>query len=223
QIIYFEIYGTLIDKETGLFNALRPLLERSGRDFDRREWLSFYFESETEMKRRTPSARYSQILADTYNDVSLRLGLTPVQGESLLFVQSIGTWPLFDGVDWFLHCLLTVPSISLVAITDMDHDSFHRTASFIAIASYFREVFTWDSSQTYKPNLEAFAAPLKYHDTLGVRRIFRCIIASSLFEDLEPARDLGLGAIWLRHAGSLASGVHSSGDAFIFATVGSFS
>ncbi|KAJ7760612.1 hypothetical protein DFH07DRAFT_426848 [Mycena maculata] len=71
------------DRESGIFTALWPLLARPSYGFNRQEALAIYFESETEMKWRTPGARYAQILTETY-DVSLRRGLAPVNAADTL-------------------------------------------------------------------------------------------------------------------------------------------
>ncbi|KAJ7982960.1 HAD-like domain-containing protein, partial [Mycena polygramma] len=214
RVIYFEVYGTLIDKESGIFAALQPLLKRSPYNFDRQEALSFYYESEAEVKRRTPGIRYGQILADAYDDVALRLGMTPLDSmESSAFAQSIKHWPLLPAADWCLSNLKRIPSISLVAIADVDHDCLMRTAAFTVLAPFFEAVFTWDIYKAYKPDPAAFAAPLAHYDALGVPRAHSCLVSSSLFADLEPARELGLPTLWMRVYGSLAACMCTAADA----------
>jgi FMN phosphatase YigB (HAD superfamily) len=44
---------------------------------------------------------------------------------------------------------------------------------------------------------------------LGVRRERRCLVSNSLLRDLEPARQLGVPTIWMRHPKSLAGDVAS--------------
>ncbi|KAJ7146612.1 hypothetical protein C8R44DRAFT_574146, partial [Mycena epipterygia] len=154
-IIYFDVYGTLIDNESGIFIALEPLLARSCRRFDRAEALTFYFESEVEVKRRTPGAPYSEILAQTHRDMAIRLRLLSSNEETALFTSSILHWPLFDGA---IQCLQTLhPHIpTLVALIDIDHDTFTKTTSYALLHPYFAEMFTWDATYTYRPSLAAF-------------------------------------------------------------------
>ncbi|KAJ6576478.1 HAD-like domain-containing protein [Mycena vulgaris] len=208
RVIYFDIYGTLIDKEAGVYDALQPLLGRSTYNFNRREALSFYFESEMEMKRLNPEARYSQMLADTYEDVALRLGTTPETiAESAVFAQSIKDWPLIHGADWCLYQLTRIPSLSIVALTDVDHGCLEQTTAFSTIAPFLEVVFTWDACSAYKPDLTVFDAPLKYYDAMSVPRAHSCLVSSSLLGDLEPARDMGLPTVWMRYPGSLPGGM----------------
>ncbi|KAF7373448.1 hypothetical protein MSAN_00554500 [Mycena sanguinolenta] len=61
KVMYFDVHDTLIDKEQGVFEALSPLLHRSPYEFDRNEAVSFYLESELEIKKRTPAAPYTHV------------------------------------------------------------------------------------------------------------------------------------------------------------------
>ncbi|KAJ7225693.1 hypothetical protein GGX14DRAFT_556452 [Mycena pura] len=59
------------------------------RHFDRNEVVSFYLESECEVKKRTTGVPYADIMANTYDDIALRLGIEPTRIDSLLFGKSI--------------------------------------------------------------------------------------------------------------------------------------
>ncbi|KAJ7172773.1 HAD-like domain-containing protein [Mycena crocata] len=206
QIIYFDIYGTLIDKETGIFTALSSIFQRSPYQFARPEALSFYYESESEMKKCEPDVPYAQILADAYDDVVLRLGISPEGTDSSTFAQSIKDWPAIPAAEWCLATLRTLPSISLVAIADVDRDSLERTTSFAPLAPYFHDVFTWDACKAYKPARAAVGTLIKHSDVLGVPRGDTCFVSNSLL-NMEPARELGVPTVWARYAGSLAGNV----------------
>ncbi|KAJ7463636.1 HAD-like domain-containing protein, partial [Mycena latifolia] len=206
QIMYFDVYGTLIDNESGIFDALQPLLAQAPRRLQRREALTFYFESETEVKQCMPTAPYPQILARAHSDMATRLGLVATEEQSSLFASSIATWPLFNGALWCLQTLNPWIPI-LVALCDVDHESLRVTSAFTALAPYFAEVFTWDASHAYRPDRTAFDPPFRYHDALGVPREQRCLISNSVLRDLEPAHELDFPAIWMRYPESLAGTV----------------
>ncbi|KAJ7799981.1 hypothetical protein B0H14DRAFT_1698907 [Mycena olivaceomarginata] len=181
--------------ESGIFDALQPLLARSLHRLNRREALAFYFESEIAAKKRNPAAPYSEILAQAHAEMTIRLGLPVVEDAASLFASSISTWPLYDGAVWCLQNLK--PRIChLVALSDATHDILCQSSSFSALAPYFSEVFTSDGSHAYRPDSAAFDLPLKYwHDALGIPRQQRCLVSNSLLRDLEPARQLGVPAI----------------------------
>ncbi|KAJ6554462.1 HAD-like domain-containing protein [Mycena capillaripes] len=221
RVIYFDVYDTLIDRETGIFTALRPLLNRSSYGFSRREALSFFFESEMEMKYRAPGATYVQILADTYEDVALRLGITSGATDAFLFTQSVQDWRCIPDASWFLCNLARNPRLSIVAISDVDHDFLLQTRAFASLAPFFEAVFTWDVCHAYKPDLAVFDAPLRYYDAQGVPRAHSYLVSGGLLRDLEPARELGVPAVWMRYPSSLAASMHTVEDASPAGTFGS--
>ncbi|KAJ6617704.1 hypothetical protein B0H10DRAFT_1299326 [Mycena sp. CBHHK59/15] len=136
--------------------------------------------------------------------MALRLGLSLSVGESAVFAASSTNWPLLDGAVWCLQTLHPwIPA--LVGILDVDEDTARRSAAFAALAPYLAQIFTWDAGHAYKPDLAAFHGPLAYYDAHGVPRAHRCLVSNGLLCDLEPARELGLPAAWLRLPGSLAA------------------
>jgi len=150
-----------------------------------------------------PAALHSQILAQAYNGMAIRLGLAPSEEESTVFASSLYTWPLFDDA---VRCLQDLkPRIPvLVGLFDVDHVTLLQTPSFSILAPYFAEVFTWDASHKYRPDFAAFHPPFVYHDDLGVARADRCLVSNSVFRDLEPAGELKIPAIWMRYPSSVA-------------------
>ncbi|KAJ6554466.1 HAD-like domain-containing protein [Mycena capillaripes] len=213
RVIYFDVYDTLIDRETGIFTVLRPLLNRSSYGFSRDEALSFYFESEMEMKRRRPDAPYAEILANTYEDVALRLGIKFDATDALLFTKSVQDWPCIPDASQLLYNLARNPRLSIVAISDVDHDFLLQTRAFASLAAFYEAVFTWDVCHAYKPDLAVFDAPLRYYDAQGVPRAHSYLVSGSLLGDLEPAREVGVPAVWMRYPGSLATNLYSVEDA----------
>ncbi|KAJ7439049.1 hypothetical protein B0H11DRAFT_1626196, partial [Mycena galericulata] len=203
QVLYFNVYGTLVDHETGILTALQPLLVRCASRLDGSEALSFYFESELEVKRRIPTANYLEVLARSHEDMAMRLGLDVSDHASSLFASSIFDWPLFhDAVQCLQNLRPWVPLI--IALFDVDHETLTKTSSFSVLAPYFAEVFTWDASHTYPPDFDALDPPFLYHDDLGIPREHRCLVSNSVFRELEPASEFEIPTIWLRYSGSLA-------------------
>ncbi|KAJ7321361.1 hypothetical protein DFH08DRAFT_1033960 [Mycena albidolilacea] len=201
-----EAIQDLTYKETGVFKALKALFSRSTYEFDRSEAVSFYLESEWEVKKRAPGAIYPDILSETYNDVALRLGMEPTGADAASFAQSMTNWPLVPDAAWCLAILHTIPGLSIAAIADADHDSLERMPAFTALAPYFDTVFTWDPCAAYKLDRAVFEKPVRYHDALGVRREHSCLV--SLLADLDPARELRVPGVWMCYHRNLAENVH---------------
>ena len=103
------------DKETGIWNALQPLLARSRKNLSRAEALSFYLDIEQQIK--TSSSEPLLLLRRSYEEFTLCLGLTCTTSESSAFAASLAGWPLISGA---LDCLQRLhPHLSLVALVDL--------------------------------------------------------------------------------------------------------
>ena len=63
KVLTFDMYGTLIDWETGLHAALAPLAARAGREIPRAAVLDGFAAWEIVQQRTTPAARYADLLA----------------------------------------------------------------------------------------------------------------------------------------------------------------
>ena len=61
RLLTFDCYGTLIDWESGIFSALRPILARHGKTISDSELLRLYSEFEAGPNRASsvPIARFS--------------------------------------------------------------------------------------------------------------------------------------------------------------------
>ncbi|KAJ7779302.1 hypothetical protein B0H14DRAFT_2401295, partial [Mycena olivaceomarginata] len=214
QVVYFHVYGTLVDHETGIFDALQRLISRSEYGFERHEVLSLYLDIEDEVKKRTPSLPYVEILARAYDDLSIRLGLTSTEEEAAVFASSLFTWPVFDWAVECIHALGT--SALLVALIDLDLETFQKTAACPIIDLY--AMLSWDSCHTYRPDPTAIYPPLLFHDTFGIPRQVRCVVSNAVYRDLESASRLAIPTVWIRYPDSLGANVPTEETSFLWNT-----
>jgi 2-haloacid dehalogenase len=63
KALTFDCYGTLIDWETGIWNALQPLLCQVGLDIERENALAAFGLYEMAQQEQTPSLRYCDLLS----------------------------------------------------------------------------------------------------------------------------------------------------------------
>ncbi|KAJ6478092.1 hypothetical protein C8R47DRAFT_1323159 [Mycena vitilis] len=157
-----------------------------------RETLSFYFESESE-RRRTAIWLCG-------------LGINITAAESSEFASSLFNWPLFDDA---ILCLRSLqPYIpGLVALVELDAETLCKTAAYRALGGYFREIFIWDQSKLYRPNVDGYDPPLIYHDNCGIPMEQRLHVSSALRRDLELVAEADIATVWMRCPGSLAADV----------------
>ena len=86
----FDVYGTLIDWETGILNGLKPLYQRV--NLERGQALKVYHELEMEQQTKTPNMPYSQLLTAIYPQFASKLGLEgPTAEESEILVDQWAT------------------------------------------------------------------------------------------------------------------------------------
>ena len=62
KALTFDCYGTLIDWETGMIEALRPLTERVGTALTRNDILQAHARQESKQQDYTPTKKYSEYL-----------------------------------------------------------------------------------------------------------------------------------------------------------------
>src|ERR1700761_7166716 len=67
KVLTFDCYGTLIDWETGIWNALAPLVAKAGNAaLGRDKLLELYAVEEADQELRTPAMPYAQLLSVVY-------------------------------------------------------------------------------------------------------------------------------------------------------------
>ncbi|KAG5646750.1 hypothetical protein DXG03_002432 [Asterophora parasitica] len=75
KYLIFDVYGTLADWETGLYNALLPLLSRfrSSSQWSRTEAIQAFLSVESDIQAQHPSMLYSDLLAKAHEVLEARL------------------------------------------------------------------------------------------------------------------------------------------------------
>ena len=94
QALTFDCYGTLIDWETGILGALRPLLGQHGREIDDSAILKNYSELEASLEAGD-FRPYREVLRGVVRGFGERLGFTPISQEIDSLSQSLAGWRPF--------------------------------------------------------------------------------------------------------------------------------
>jgi 2-haloacid dehalogenase len=185
----FDCYGTLIDWETGILAALRPVLDRHGVALSDEQALELYGERESAAERG-PYRRYHDVLATVMDGFGERLGFTPSAEERASLAASVGDWPPFPDTVEALRALAR--RFRLVILSNIDDDLFARSAQHLGLE--FAAVITAEQVGSYKPNLRNFHTLLERLDIPPARLLH---VAQSLFHDIAPANTLGLTTVWV--------------------------
>jgi 2-haloalkanoic acid dehalogenase type II len=199
KVLTFDCYGTLIDWETGLFDALRKLAARSPRAMSRDQALEEFGRHEFAQEGETPAMPYSRLLAVVHGRLAKAWGITTSDEEANAFGASVPNWPAFPDSAAALQYLKRY--YRLVILSNVDRVSFR--ASNVRLEVDFDAVYTAQDIGSYKPsdrNFEYMLGRLK--GDFGFDKADVLHVAQSLIHDHAPANRAGLASAWIdrRHA-----------------------
>ena len=96
NLLTFDCYGTLIDWETGIFSALKPLLSAHGKPLPDAELLELYGEFELEAESGAYRT-YREVLQSVVQAFGKRLSFTPSMEEMNALTDSFSNWRPWPG------------------------------------------------------------------------------------------------------------------------------
>ena len=117
----FDCYGTLIDWETGILNALKRVLAAHRIERDDEALLEGYARHEAALEAG-PYLIYRDVLAGSLRKLGEELGFTPSDEDLRAFSGSVVDWPAFDDSANALQELKK--RFQLGVITNCDDDLF---------------------------------------------------------------------------------------------------
>lgn len=205
ECLTFDCYGTLIDWETGILAALKPILEGHHRKLTDEEILELYagLEAQVEAGEYLP---YRLVLQRVTQRLGARLSFPLYDGEATALAESLKDWPAFpDTVDALKRLK---KRFKLGIISNTDDDLFAATAKTLQVPFDF--VVTAQQVQRYKPSHRNFERALEVSG-LPKEKILHC--AQSVFHDVVPAKKLGIANVWVdRRSGKKGSGATKSSN-----------
>lgn len=202
----FDCYGTLIDWETGIWNALRDPLAAHGAILAKEDALALYGTLESEIEHG-PYVDYKTVLGRVLDGFGARLGFAPSPEERARFSVSVRDWPAFPDSPAALRALKT--KYKLAILSNVDDDLFAHSAA--RLQTHFDWVITAQQIGSYKPSPANFHAALA-RLALPKERILH--VAQSLYHDIAPAKALGFTTAWVnRRHGLPGAGATPPADA----------
>ncbi len=199
----FDCYGTLIDWETGLFNAMQPLMKKVGKPFDKADALLTFREAEGPAQRQDPNMLYADLLAAVHREMAQQLGVSVSDQMHLDFARSIKDWPAFPDSVQALNYLKQ--HYKLVILSNVDNAGFSHSNRHLEVE--FDAIYTAEDIGSYKPNRANFHYMLDKLSQRGISQSDILHTAQSLYHDMVPATELGFATCWIdRRAGQEGSG-----------------
>ncbi|KAF7518573.1 hypothetical protein PCG10_010707 [Penicillium crustosum] len=203
RLLSFDVYGTLIDWETGTLNGFKPLMEASGIHPTRSQILDAYYECERVQQSMTPKMKYADLVATIYPQMAARLGLPePTLEQSTAFGKSVRNWPAFPDTIDALKRLKN--HFKLVCLSNVDIDSFKGSNAGSLEGFPFDLVITAEEVGSYKPDPRNFEYMLREaEEKFNIPKEQVIQTAQSQFHDHHAARELGIRSSWIVRPGSI--------------------
>lgn len=186
RLLSFDIYGTLIDWEKGILEALGPLRSRlpeghplrSDRDDDGLALGAKFNAHEKRIQAAQPSLTYDAVLREAYIALAQELDTLPaadatavdeaLNAEGTAFAASIAHWPAFPDTVAAMRKLKKL-GYKLVPLSNVDRTSFGKTlagplgglkeplsSGDAPLDPFFDAVYTAQDIGSYKPDRRNF-------------------------------------------------------------------
>lgn len=186
----FDVYGTLIDWESGLLAQLKPWLSGKGVVVADDDLLAEFARLESQWEAEQPRMLYPALLEKVHADLARHYGLVPDSEQASRFGASVGDWPAFADSRESLSYLGR--HFRLVVLSNVDRASLARSAA--RLGTEFDLRFTAQDIGSYKPSFANFEYMLSH---VGETKDKVLHVAQSLFHDHVPAAAVGLRGAWI--------------------------
>jgi len=195
KALTFDCYGTMIDWESGIWDATQPLILANKRDdITRLVGLEAFAIIETEQEKQTPDMLYPQLLTAVHASLSRHFDLNTTPELDTAFGASVPHWPAFaDSAD---ALRILKKHFKLVILSNVNRDGF--TASNKKLGVEFDAIYTAQDVGSYKPNpanFEYMLEKLKNDHGISADQILHT--AQSMHHDHVPASQFNLTRAWI--------------------------
>lgn len=189
EVLTFDCYGTLIDWESGILSALRPLLGAHGYTPTDPEILELYGRFEPQEESGAYRS-YREVLRGVVERFGNHFRFAPTATEGLALEKSVALWEPFP--DTVAALASMARRFRLAVVSNVDDDLFAGSAAKLGVT--LDRVITAQQVRAYKPDLAVFRHAI---ETLAVPQEKILHIAQSLHHDVAPARQIGLATVWV--------------------------
>ena len=189
SLITFDCYGTLIDWESGMKNALRNLTKRRNISFDIESLPERYIEIELEIEKEG-YRKYKEVLGLGVRRLFEEKGIMLSSEEEKIFADSINTWPPFNETTEVLRKIKG--KYKLAILSNIDEDLIKHSIKLIGVE--FDGVITAEQLKSYKPSHGHWKRMM---DVFKIPKENVLHVAASYVHDIVPAKELGFQAVWI--------------------------
>jgi 2-haloacid dehalogenase/putative hydrolase of the HAD superfamily len=188
NFVTFDVYGSLIDWETGIYQAFAKEAEKDGYTISRDELIPLFLEVQQEIKGGSYEL-YAEVLRRTAMQVAKRLGWPLESSRANFLPESIPRWMPFKETNTQLDRFAKKYKIGL--ISNVDDKLLGLTRRHFK--ADFDLVVTAQQVRSYKPDPAHFK---ECERRIGTRKGW-VHVTSSLYYDVEPCLKLKVPVIWI--------------------------
>lgn len=193
ELISFDCYGTLIDWESGILDAIRRRFPEAHR-MDDELILREYHRVEADAEDG-PFRPYRAVLEDTGVEVASRFNWNLRRGDRGFLGESLPDWRPFPDTNPALR-ELSDRGHRLAIASNVDDDLLAGTLDHLEVE--FDLLVTALDVESYKPDPPHFQALL---DEVEGDRNELLHVAASPYHDVRPASAMGIPVVWVNRRG----------------------
>ena len=190
QWVSFDCYGTLVDWETGISDAVAGVFARHRVRRSRQEILALFSDSEPKVQAGGEFLDYRRVLHDVMELMAWEVSIRLLSAEADALPESLPRWPVFPDATDALRRMQE--RYRLAIISNVDDDLFAGSAELLGID--FDAVVTSQQAHSYKPILGNFELA---QERMAVDKAAWLHVGESLFHDIGPANHLGVDSVWV--------------------------
>ena len=193
KALTFDVYGTLIDWESGMITGLKPLTDRVSRRLSRDDILEAHAYYESTSQQWTPEKKYYELLPVVYRRLAEEWKVNVTWEECVAYGLSVRQWPAFEDSAQALKYLKQ--HYKLIVLTNTDNLSFSGSNTRLNVQ--FDGVYTAEDIGSYKPADRNFEYMIQMLKRSGIEKNEILHTAESMFHDHAPANKHGLANCWI--------------------------
>ncbi len=186
--VTFDVYGTLIDWETGVYEAFAKEAQRDGFTIERDELIPLFHEIEREIEAGSYEL-YAEVQRRTAVEISKRLGWPLEPSRSGFLPDSVQRWLPFKETNPQLQKLSKKYKLGL--LSNIDDKLLGQTRRHIP--TDFDLVVTAQQVRSYKPDAAHFTECAR---RVGGKKGW-VHVAASHYHDVDPCIKARIPVIWV--------------------------
>ncbi|MGI8428736.1 MAG: HAD-IA family hydrolase [Solirubrobacteraceae bacterium] len=191
SFVTFDVYGTLIDWETGAYQAFAAEAEQDGFTIERDALIALFHEIQEQIEAGSYEL-YAEVLRRTAVQISKQLGWPLEPSRSGFLPDSVQRWRPFKETNSVLTRLGKKHKIGL--ISNIDDKLLGQTRRHIPID--FDLVVTAQQVRSYKPDAAHFT---ECERRMGTKKGW-VHVGASYYCDVEPCLKKKIPVIWVNRA-----------------------